>query len=533
MSDTTSTQVPNDSYIKDQTISESSDPTITYPGYLMNVFQWCKVRDCIAGEHIIKMKSEKYLPRPAGMSGEYASAYIMYLERAHFPQICSYVLQGSLGVIVSKLPEFNLPPELEYLKETATKEGGSLNQLFVDSMIEVLTTGRCPIILDVVPNINQFRFIKYTAEAFTNFKKSKVWASKNLIMATIREDLPKTFDLFSHEYEQVYRVLYLEDGVYTARLYGEQGEYEEFASQPSFLGKTMNEIPFFLAGSVDNSADPQPIPLLSVANCSVQIYRKEADLSNSEYLSCNPTLVISGVPNEADLPNVVGSSVLMNLPDVGARAYYTKTDTAALTHVKNHIDDLYDEAIRHGVSILDTRKGIESPEALRIRQASQSASVFSIYLSVLNAIKAGLIYACEWGGYDKSKVQIDAPSSLTFGIPDSGVIKEIIEGLGKNFVPLSAIHKYLVVSGLLDQQVSLDEYVNGLKSQKKLLSEDIIPIPPAPPTPAKPPVPAGASGEGTGTGNGGGNNLDIGKGNNLDVGKNGDGNGNAPKGAGK
>jgi hypothetical protein len=142
------------------------------------------------------------------------------------------------------------------------------------------------------------------------------------------------------------------------------------------------------------------------------------------------------------------------------------TDTAALDHVKNHIDSLYEEAIRHGVAILDARKGVEAAEALRIRQATQSASIYSVYLSVLNAIKAALNLMCDWGGFNKKEVVIDAPSALTYGIPDSAVIREVITGFGNGVIPISVVHRYLIGSGLLDQKVSLDEYIEEIEKYK-------------------------------------------------------------------
>ena len=235
------------------------------------------------------------------------------------------------------------------------------------------------------------------------------------------------------------------------------------------MGKTIDEIPLFLAGSINNSFDLQPIPLISVANCSVQIYRKEADLANAEFLSCNPTLVVTGAINDGNLPAVVGSSVMMVIPNELAQVFYTKTDTAALDHVSDHIKDLYEEAIRHGVAILDARKGVEAAEALRIRQATQSASIYSIYLSALNAITQGLKMMCKWYGSDPEKVKVDAPTSLTFGIPDSALVKELIAGFADSgVIPISVVHKYLVSSGLLDQTISLEDYLVMLAENKKL-----------------------------------------------------------------
>jgi hypothetical protein len=411
-----------------------------HPDYTKVKKSWAKIRDCMDGEDVIKGKKETYLPRPSGMKGDYADAYDGYIERAHFPLITSYALAGALGIVITKLPEFNVPPQLKYIIDNATKDNKSLSQLFLD-------------------------IVQYKAEDFVNWKTSVIEEEKDLTLGVLKEARLIEEDIFSHETEDVYRVLQLDkQGNYETVLYDDSGLVDKTNVIPNLRGKTLKRIPLFLAGSINNSFDMQPIPLISVANCSVQIYRKEADLANSEYLSCNPTLCVVGATNDEDLPNVVGSSVMIVLPNEQARIFYTMTDTAALSHVKEHISDLYDEAIRHGVAILDTRKGVEAAESLRIRQSTQSASVYSIFLSAMNAINHGLITMCEWGGFDKTQVLSDAPSSLTQGIPDSLLMKELKEGYNAHVVPLEVIHRYLVYSGLLDQKVGYQEYLDMLKA---------------------------------------------------------------------
>jgi hypothetical protein len=454
-----------------QKINEQSDPSLRHPSYSMANTNWQKIRDCIQGEEQVKSKETTYLPRPAGMSGDYESAYDDYIERAHFPLICAYSLQGALGIVITKMPEFNVPKEMEYIITTATKDGLSLQQFFLNTIVEILSTGRCPILVDILDEKNEFRFVQYNAENLINWKTEVVNSEQNLILAVLEEAYPENDDIFSHDTIDVQRVLVInEEGNYESRLYGPEGEYEEFKVEPKFMGESIKEVPLFIAGSINNSYEIQPIPLLSVANCSIQIYRKEADLANSEFLSCNPTLVFSGVSNDDDLPNVVGSSVLITLPDSQARAYYTTTDTAALSHVSKHVEALYDEAIRHGVSILDARKGVEAAEALRIRQATQSASIYSIYLSALDAIQQGLELMADWGGHNKEDIVIDAPSSLTYGIPDAQVIAQIVEGFGAGVVPISVVHRYMIQNGMIDQTISLEEYIEELKEQ------EIVPI---------------------------------------------------------
>jgi hypothetical protein len=435
----------------------------THPDFNKFYPIWERVKDCLDGEDQIKSQEEKYLPRPGGMSGEYADSYDAYLERAHFPLITSYALSGALGVIITKMPEFNVPKKLEYILDSATKDGRSIQQLFLDMVIEVFSTGKVPLVVDVIPDKSEFRFVQYTAFDFINWKTSQYDSTQDLILGVFREEANISEDLFTHNTETLYRVFYInENDQYESRVFTDDLEKVDLASIPTFMGKYIDTLPIFMGGSLNNSFNVQPVPLIPVANCSIKIYRKEADLANSEFLSCNPTLVVVGASNDDNLPNVVGSSVMIAIPNEAARVFYTTTDTQALTHVKNHITDLYDEAIRHGVAILDARKGVESAEALRIRQATQSASLYSIYLSCLNAIKQGLKLMCRWAGYNEDEVIADAPNTLTEGVPDASVMKTLLEGFG-TVIPLNVIHRYMVSSGLIDQTIGFEEYLESLK----------------------------------------------------------------------
>ena len=449
-----------------------------HPDYKKKKDDWQKVRDCLEGEKTIKEAGTKYLPQPEGMSGIYSDAYDSYKERAHFPLICTYALQGALGVLLSKLPEFKLPKQLNYLQEKATKDGKSLNALFLDTIIEVFTTGRAPLLIDILPKSNKFCFVQYKAEDFVNWKVNIYNEGQQKIdmavMKEIRQD-PRITDPFDHTYVDTYRVLSLKNGIFTSTIYNQHVENDVISQVPKMTGRTINEIPLVNAGSVGTSFDMQIIPLISVANCSIQIYRKEADLANSEFLSCNPTLIFSGADDD-ETPNVVGSSVAIYLQDSQARAYYTKTDTQALTHVKDHVKDLYDEAIRHGIALLEARKGVEAAEALRIRQSTQVATIYSIYRSTLTAIIDGLKMMCRWAGLDETAVSYDAPKSLTQEVADQALMKELIEGAFRKILPLETLYKYISATGLIDPTMSFDEYKVALYESMKVI-EDISPQP--------------------------------------------------------
>ncbi len=165
------------------------------------------------------------------MSGEYADAYDAYIERAHFPLICPYALSGALGVVNTKVPEFNLPKKLDYLYENATKDGRTLRQLFLDIIVDLFQTGRVPLAIEPTED-NEFRFVQYTAESFINWRVSAISSkskdtskkgmssTKGIILAVMKESVQVDKSaLYAHNYQDAYRSLLIEKGKYTIRYY--------------------------------------------------------------------------------------------------------------------------------------------------------------------------------------------------------------------------------------------------------------------------------------------------------------------------
>ena len=150
------------------------------------------------------------------------------------------------------------------------------------------------------------------------------------------------------------------------------------AIQPSYKGKFLDYIPVVPYGSLNSRFNVDPGPLYSVASTALQIYMRNADLSQSEFMSCNPTLIFSGV-DPGETPQALGSTVSICLSDHQASANYTKTDTSALAHVLGHIGDLYEQAIYYGAQLLDSsKKAAESAETTRMKASSSSATLSSI-----------------------------------------------------------------------------------------------------------------------------------------------------------
>jgi len=428
-----------------------------HPQYLENVYMWQVARDTIAGESTVKARKTRYLPMPAAMTinpeqtpinlddndfGMYSynhysaisqlmmrqfnpnyhnnRAYQAYITRAQFPELPAFILRGLLGLTSNELPTVKLPSSMEYLKEEATVSGLSLNEYYMHLLSETLSVGRIASVLEINKEGN-IVMAPYSSESIANWKteRSKNSAKKKPTMVVLSEFEDTKPNRITQNLTPVYKILILqesevsdEDDVYYIKEVSESEivkdtdikDLEGSTIIPEYKGEYFNEIPIQIFGPVSNSFNVQNSPLAAVASTALQIYMKYADLSNSEFMSCSPTLVISGVSEEF-APKAVGSTIALILPDESAKAYYTSTDTSALTHVLRHITDLYEQAIYAGAQLLDSsKKAAESAETTRLKQAASGATLSSVVRNVTIGLQNQLKLIAKTLGEDPNDV---------------------------------------------------------------------------------------------------------------------------------
>ena len=111
---------------------------------------WRLVKRCVAGAREVR-KHDIYLPMPdpENKSPENQARYKQYKKRAMFLNITGRTRTGLLGAVFRKTAELELPAGVEYLKENASGDGTSLEQLSKDAVGECLDAGRGGFLVDL------------------------------------------------------------------------------------------------------------------------------------------------------------------------------------------------------------------------------------------------------------------------------------------------------------------------------------------------------------------------------------------------
>jgi len=381
--------------------------------YINAASKWQTVRDALEGETAIKASNTRYLPMPAAMekveavaptSTSYYEAYpyndhknkpyASYKMRARFPEFTDATLRGIVGLILRNPSAYNNLPYEEFLN-SCTPDGKNFSELELYLNTEVMSLGRCGILADPDPITGRPKIVVYKTEDIVNWQTEG--SDENLVYTgVLLRDTATRSSFWEAGNTDRYHLLLIinNEGVYEIGKYKNGKLYESIV--PTVQGKPLNYIPFIALGTVDLTPDIDAPPLWPLANLAVSIYQVDADLRNAQYMSCNPMLTLSGVDPE-QIPTAIGSNVALILEQPEAKAYYPKTDTSALDHVRMYIKDKMSEAIRLGANLLGNDNTLaESGEAIRLRQSMAAATVASVVATTGNGLQRLCNMIAEW-----------------------------------------------------------------------------------------------------------------------------------------
>lgn len=391
------------------------DPSIKHPRYLEFAPRWGLMRDSAAGEDQIKAKGTSYLPMKSGNAVienpvEKARVYDLYKTRAEFPEVVAPTIRGAVGVMLVKPANVELPEALEHLRERATLDGLTLDALHRRIGMEVMTTGRYGLLPGLTSNGTPY-LSGYVAESIINWDTASGVPDYVVLdeTAPVRDKVTGRWSTATK-----LRECMVHDGVYMAREWvridDEWVAGEEMAATTP-RGAGLDFLPFVFVGSLDLTPDPDDVPLYGLAKLAVRIYRMDADYSFSLHMTSEPTPVAIGFDDpvsaiqEGYAPKTLGSSVLWILPK-GGDAKYLEFSGPGLEKQANAIQDALDRAAQFGAQVLQSGQSAESGEALKLRAASQTATLTGIAQTTAAGLEKALRNIAIWIGANPDEVVV-------------------------------------------------------------------------------------------------------------------------------
>ncbi|VVN21146.1 hypothetical protein PS662_04374 [Pseudomonas fluorescens] len=372
---------------------------------------WLLVKRCVAGAREIR-KHDDYLPQPdpENKSPENQSRYKQYKKRAMFLNVTGRTRTGLLGAVFRKTAELTIPTGVDYLKENASGDGTSLEQLSKEAVGECLDTGRGGFLVDFPTVVAESGVSSmadlatkralihfYDALSVIDWDEQVIDGVKRLIYVNLQERVTE-FDPaeLSRETYNQNRVLLLIDGVYYQRVYKE-GEADYTEAQPTDKsGQPFDHIPFSFFGSQNNDASIDKAPLEDLADVNILHYGNSATVEESGFISSQPTLFITtDIDPDSFIklnPNGmhIGSTRGYNLGKSGT-ATLVQADESQLA--RTLMKDKEEQMLMIGARIVQQGGGAETAEAVRIRYSSDNSVLSTIAGNVSEALKRAILDA--------------------------------------------------------------------------------------------------------------------------------------------
>ena len=397
-------------------MADDFDITSEHPEYQAKVHSWLTMRDAIDGEDEIKAGKEKYLPMKSGMrqitdTYQKEMSYATYILRAEFPEIVAPTIRGSMGLIHSKDSVSELPAALEPLRQKATKDGLTLQQLHRKATVELLRAGRfvmLPGILD-----GEFFISSYVAESFIN------WDSVNGILNyAVLDEAGHTRNLKTNKWTESkqYRELFLDErGQFVSRLWIEQegeGKIDMYAPQEDEIATIrgrdgLDFIPLVTMGTQDLTVAPDELPLYGLTKLALRSYRLDAAYVTALHMTSEPTPYVTGVSADA-APQTIGASSLWILEDAAAKAGFLEFSGPGVAAQQLAIEDTQQRAIMFGAQLFaENKRTAESGEAIKLRLGNQTSSLKMIAVSSAAGLEQALRFTAVWAGADPEQVHVE------------------------------------------------------------------------------------------------------------------------------
>ncbi len=384
--------------------------------------RWVRCRDVIEGSDAVKGRKETYLPRLEAMTkGDYNS----YLGRAMFNNLTDRLLKGFSGVITRRLPEVEYPEGMKSYFDDSTMTGKSFYEVFKFITDEVLSTGRCSVLVDKSVEGGRAYAVLYKAEKLINWMQN---GNDPMSLAVLEESVQANSvnDPFSVSEVVKFRALILGEDGYRVETYAlppgadpsvrmdGNGNFVRVYSKepvlenvfvPTVQGVNIDSIPLTVITPEGIDLHVVKPPIMDIVDINLSHYRTSADLEQGRHWTSLPTPVVSGISGDSKLR--VGSQTAWVLPDKDAKAYYLEFTGQGLQSLEKALAEKQQQMVQFSSRLMDTStRGSEAVDAVKLRNSSDSSTLTTIAY----AIEAGLnrIYKqiAFWDGFDPATVNI-------------------------------------------------------------------------------------------------------------------------------
>jgi hypothetical protein len=365
------------------------------------------------------------------------------------------------------------PAAMDNIISDVTMGGLSLHQFAEIVSEEVITIGRCGVLVDYPPIVNAVTLAQaqaqgarpyatmYDAESIINWKTGRINNVEQLTLVVLEEENEIPVDEFESKCEPQWRVLDLVNGAYRQRVFRKDKRGEFILAEeiyPQINGRVINRIPFEFFGVRDNSPCVDKPPLLDLVDVNLSHYRTIADYCHGLHFTGLPTPVVTGYYSDDKSASLrIGSGTAWLLPDPQSKAFYLEFTGQGLGELR--------EALRSKEAMMATLGArILAPEK-RAAEAAQTANIHrssenSVLASIAQSISVGLTHVMEWLR-DWSNITGEVKVELNRDFIPNSMTAQDIDVLVKSWqagaISANVLFENLVAGDIISQDTSFDD----------------------------------------------------------------------------
>ena len=449
--------------------------TSTHAQYDDQTERWAKNRAACAGQDRVKQATTAFLPddNSRDKRDEARDRYERYLLRATWMPVAGYTQQGLIGMMSRRPAEVELPTQLDYALENADGAGMSLDQMAKLALAEVIEVGRLGLLVDypsAEPGLSaesvaamglSARMTIYRAESIDNWRLANIGGTLRLTMVKLCELAEIEKDDYSAEYETRYRVLKLQNGVYTQTLYDDkENQIGEVMTPRQANGKAWDHIPFHIIGATTNSPEVDQALISGIVDLNTAHYQMTADEMKNLHIHSGGTLVLKTAYTpeqwEAMNPNgvTVGADQGVN---VGVDGDAKLLQLEASQAVAAKLEALQTQMIAVGAHLISDSSGLQTAEAARIDASGRASSLSTAVGNISEGIEAALEDMAAFMGGDPAAVKYQLNQQFYPENIDAQTMMAMVQLMDRQVLGLTDVRAKVRSAGFIAQNRTDEE----------------------------------------------------------------------------
>lgn len=457
----------------------ANDVAFQRADYKVAAPDWAMVRTLCEGESKVKAAGETYLPNPCvpGSTGEsrseVAAIYTRYLARALFLNVVGRTRSSLVGAVFRRTPKLTLPSSIAYMAKDCDGAGVSIYQQSQSALDEVLSTGRCGLLVDypdtggaasvadMMAGKIRANIVRYDAAQIVNWQQTRI-GGQSVLTRIVLHEMVDAVDGFETKPVEQHRELAIDEGRYVVRLWrkDERGDWQQVgeAYPTTSTGAAWTVIPFVFIGALNNDANIDGAPLYDLACVNRKHYQLGADWYNALYYAGNPQPTMTGLTEAwrdwlEEKGFILGARTILPLPVGGA---YQLVTCPADTAIPKQLDTLKDEMVALGARLIMPGE-VSKTATQSAGEQEVSHSVVSLAAeNVSDAYTQALIHAQTFmGGAGECEYVLNG--DIAGRVLDPQMVVALVSAWQSGTVPKRDVQVYLQRVGLIDPEKSPEE----------------------------------------------------------------------------